>query len=107
MFPNDYAIYLHDTPADHLFDEYTRAFSHGCIRVEEPAWLADWLFPQYNRQEVKSKMNNTDRDVVSLEEDVPVYIFYLTSFVDDKGNINFREDLYELDKKLTPQFDVI
>ncbi|WP_224999548.1 murein L,D-transpeptidase [Cesiribacter sp. SM1] len=107
MFPNDYAIYLHDTPADHLFEEYTRAFSHGCIRVEEPAWLADWLFPQYERQDVKNKMNNTNRDIVSLEDEVPVYIFYLTSFVDDNGDINFREDLYELDKRLTPQFDLI
>jgi murein L,D-transpeptidase YcbB/YkuD len=107
MFPNDYAIYLHDTPANHLFQEYSRAYSHGCIRVEEPAWLADWLFPQLERQDVKNKMNNTNRDVVSLEDEVPVYIFYLTSFVDDNGNINFREDLYELDKRLTPQFDLI
>lgn len=107
MFPNDYAIYLHDTPADHLFEEYERAFSHGCIRVEEPAWFAYWLFPQYSRQDVQRKMNNTNRDVVSLEEEIPVYIFYLTSFVDEEGRINFRKDLYEFDKRLTPTFDII
>ena len=107
MFPNDYAIYLHDTPSDHLFAENQRAFSHGCIRVEDPAWFADWLFPQYSLQDVKRKMNNSTREVETLENDIPVYIFYLTSFVDDEGEINFREDLYQLDKNLVKAFDLI
>lgn len=107
MFPNDFAIYLHDTPSDHLFQENHRAFSHGCIRVEDPAWFADWLFPQFNRQDVRRKMNDGKREVISLENDIPVYIFYLTSFVDQQGRLNFREDLYQLDKKLTKVFDLI
>lgn len=104
MFPNDFAIYLHDTPEDHLFDRTERAFSHGCIRIEEPAWFADWLLPQVNRQEVEAKMNDEKREVVKLEKKVPVYIFYLTAFVDEQGQLNFREDLYQLDERLTEQF---
>lgn len=107
MFPNEFAIYLHDTPADDLFDEQHRAFSHGCIRIEDPAWFADWLFPQYNLQEVKQKMNNEEREVVQLDEKVPVYIFYLTAFVDEEGRLNFREDLYELDKQMAAAFDAL
>ncbi|GAA4398994.1 L,D-transpeptidase family protein [Nibrella viscosa] len=105
MFPNEYAIYLHDTPADHLFDERERAFSHGCIRVEDPAWMADWLFPQFTRQQVTEKMNNNRHEVVRLDKKIPVYIFYLTTFEDEEGRLNFREDLYELDKQLTSEFD--
>lgn len=105
MFPNDFAIYLHDTPANQLFDKTHRAFSHGCIRVEDPAWFADWLLPQLNLQDVKRKMNNNQREVVQLEEELPVYIFYLTAFEGEDGQLNFREDLYKLDKRLTPEFD--
>ncbi|HEV7349726.1 L,D-transpeptidase family protein [Telluribacter sp.] len=107
MFPNEYAIYLHDTPSGHLFDKAERAFSHGCIRIEDPAWFADWLFPQFNLEQVKQKMNDKEHEVVQLGEKVPVYIFYLTTFVDNEGRINFRDDLYELDKKLTSEFDSV
>jgi murein L,D-transpeptidase YcbB/YkuD len=104
IFPNDFAIYLHDTPEEHLFDRTERAFSHGCIRIEDPAWFADWLLPQLSLQEVKEKMNNEKREVVKLEQKIPVYIFYLTAFVDEQGNLNFREDLYQLDERLAEQF---
>lgn len=107
MFPNDFAIYLHDTPADHLFAQSQRDFSHGCIRIEEPAWFANWLFDQYDLQDVQRKMTDEERDVVGLSENVPVYIFYATSFVDEQGRLNFREDLYELDKKLIEEFEAI
>ncbi|GAB3164368.1 L,D-transpeptidase family protein [Telluribacter humicola] len=107
MFPNDFAIYLHDTPSDHLFEKTHRAYSHGCIRIEEPAWFADWLFPQFNRQQVEQKMSNLEHEVVKLDEKIPVYIFYMTAFEDNNGQVNFRQDIYELDKRLTSEFDSV
>lgn len=105
MFPNQYAIYLHDTPSDHLFEKNYRAFSHGCIRIAEPAWFADWLLPQFDQEAVTEKMNDRDWERVNLDKKIPVYIFYLTSFEDGGGQLNFRPDLYGLDKRLTPEFD--
>jgi murein L,D-transpeptidase YcbB/YkuD len=103
MFPNQYAIYLHDTPADHLFEKNVRAFSHGCIRIGEPAWMADWLFPQFDREEIEEKMTNRRHEVVKLDTQIPVYIFYMTAFEDKAGHLNFRPDLYGLDTRLTKE----
>lgn len=105
MFPNQYAIYLHDTPAGYLFEKNYRAFSHGCIRIGEPAWFADWLFPQFDQEEVEEKMNNRQHEYVKLEQKIPVYIFYLTAFEDNAGRVNFRPDLYGLDEKLGAAFE--
>ncbi|MGK7389253.1 MAG: L,D-transpeptidase family protein [Candidatus Cyclobacteriaceae bacterium M2_1C_046] len=105
MFPNDFAIYLHDTPADQLFDKKHRAFSHGCIRIEDPVWFGDWLFPQYTAQDIQRKMTDGERDIVPTDQHIPVYILYLTSFVDEDGRLHFRKDLYELDKQLAQEFD--
>ena len=107
MFPNEYAIYLHDTPADQLFDKQHRAYSHGCIRIEDPVWFGDWLYPQYSAQDIQRKMQNKKRDIVPVDEHVPVFILYLTAFVDKDGILNFRRDLYELDKKLAQEFNEI
>ena len=106
MFPNEYAIYLHDTPADHLFEKNLRAFSHGCIRIGEPAWMADWLFPQFDRDEVEEKMANRRHEVVKLDTKIPVYIFYMTAFEDKAGHLNFRPDLYGLDTRLTKELAI-
>ncbi|MPR32052.1 L,D-transpeptidase family protein [Salmonirosea aquatica] len=105
MFPNQYAIYLHDTPSEQLFGETRRAFSHGCIRIADPVWFADWILPQFNRDEVTEKMNDRQLEIVKLDQEIPVYIVYLTAFEDGEGRLNFRPDLYGLDKRLTPEFD--
>lgn len=97
IFPNNKAIYLHDTPADHLFKEYERGFSHGCIRVEKPALLASYLLPESNLQEVKKLMQLPERKVVHLEEEVPVYLVYFTAVVDSDGHLRFLPDIYGLD----------
>lgn len=107
MFPNEFAIYLHDTPADQLFDKKHRAFSHGCIRIEDPVWFGDWLFPQYSPRDIRRKMTDGERDIVPTEQHIPVYILYLTAFVDEEGRLNFRKDLYELDKELAQEFEKI
>lgn len=98
IFPNNKAIYLHDTPADHLFEEYERGFSHGCIRVEKPEQLATYLLPETSRQEVVRLMHSDDRKVVPLKKEVPVYLVYFTTVVDNDGILRFLPDIYELDR---------
>ncbi len=97
IFPNQYAVYLHDTPADHLFDEATRAFSHGCIRLERPAEFGAWVLgPQgWDESRVRTAMNEGDRQLVELDQNIPVYIVYLTVYADDDGSVHFVDDIYD------------
>ena len=101
IFPNDYNVYLHDTPARELFAEGVRAFSHGCIRVERPLDLARFaLGPQgWDSAAVAEAVAAGDRRRVDLREKLPVYIVYLTAFVRD-GAVAFRNDLYDYDARI-------
>lgn len=98
MFPNDFAIYLHDTPQDNLFKEDIRAFSHGCIRVEKPEELAQWVLG-WDRARVEAAMHGSNNRHVRLPNEIPVYITYMTTFVRE-GNLWFGNDLYSRDQKL-------
>lgn len=103
LFPNSYNIYLHDSPAKSLFNEDKRAFSHGCIRVGEPRRLAEYLLREnsaWTTDKIGAAMNSGKEQYVTLKQTVPVYIVYLTAFVDDKGKLNFRDDIYKRDEKL-------
>ena len=103
LFPNSFNIYLHDTPSKSLFKEDKRAFSHGCIRVSEPRKLAAFLledYPEWNPSKINEAMNSGKEQYVTLKETVPVYIVYLTAFVDSRGKLNFREDIYHRDNLL-------
>lgn len=101
MFPNEFAIYLHHTPQEELFERDIRAFSHGCIRVEKPAELAeyalagqdDWSLPR-----IREAMEGDNRRV-DLDRKIPVYIVYLTTFVND-GVLYFGNDVYDRDAPL-------
>jgi murein L,D-transpeptidase YcbB/YkuD len=99
MFPNDFAIYLHDTPEDDLFNKDVRAFSHGCIRVEKPEELAHyvlgWTVPRIRQAMQRGK----DDDRVSVPHRVPVYIAYFTAYFRD-GTPYFGTDLYRRDDEL-------
>ncbi|WP_345949350.1 L,D-transpeptidase family protein [Mucilaginibacter sp. PAMB04274] len=104
LFPNNYNIYLHDTPSKSLFGENSRAFSHGCIRVGEPARLANFLLkndPAWNESKIDRAMHAGKEQYVTLNTKIPVFITYLTAFVDRQGKLNFRDDIYRLDGKLT------
>lgn len=106
MFPNNYHIYLHDTPSKGLFGETKRAFSHGCIRVENPKKLANYLLRNNNNwtPEKVDKILLTDKQTgIRINPTVPVYIAYFTAWVDINGRMNFRNDLYNLDKKLAKE----
>ena len=97
MFPNDHAIYLHDTPARELFDEETRAFSHGCIRVEDPVRLAALVLEgesgRWTEERIEASFGTRER-VVFLPRPLPVHIEYFTEFVDKSGELRERPDVY-------------
>ncbi|MDP3468664.1 MAG: L,D-transpeptidase family protein [Daejeonella sp.] len=103
LFPNNYNMYLHDTPAKSLFNEPSRAFSHGCMRVQEPFKLAQFLLkndPFWDDEKINAAMNAGTERTVTLKEGVPVFIVYFTAFVDRDGKINFRKDIYERDERM-------
>jgi murein L,D-transpeptidase YcbB/YkuD len=106
LFPNDYNIYLHDTPSKSLFGESRRAFSHGCIRLAEPEKLANFLLRNdrnWNSEKIKEAMQSRKEKYVSLKEMVPVYIGYFTAWVDRNGKLNFRDDIYGHDRTMAQQ----
>ncbi len=97
MLQNKFSIYLHDTPADHLFNVEQRDFSHGCIRLEKPEDLAmELLSEQLPADTLLSYFEDTVKQVVYLEEKNPVHIMYQTAWVEN-NSLNFREDVYEFD----------
>jgi L,D-transpeptidase YcbB len=103
LFPNSYNIYLHDTPAKSLFEKSARAFSHGCIRLAEPEKLADYLLrndSNWTASKINQAMHSGIEKYVTLKNPVPVYIGYMTAFVDNQGRINFRDDVYKRDELL-------
>jgi murein L,D-transpeptidase YcbB/YkuD len=103
IFPNQYNIYFHDTPAKTLFSRQKRAFSHGCIRLEQPFELAKYLLRNDNEwtdNKIQTAMNQSSEKWVELEKPVPVFIVYFTSWVDQEGLLHFREDIYGHDKRM-------
>jgi L,D-transpeptidase YcbB len=104
MFPNEYNVYLHSTPAQDLFSRSRRDFSHGCIRVEKPAELAAWVLrnnPGWTLERVREGMQNGKDDVtVSLVKRVPVFIVYGTALAYLNGDVHFSGDIYGHDATL-------
>jgi len=97
MFPNKMDIYLHDTPANHLFNRSERAFSHGCVRVEKPKELAEYLLRdtnKWNEASIAEAMQQDKPENVKLPRKLPVFLVYLTAFTDENGRVNFRDDVY-------------
>ncbi|HET7251497.1 MAG TPA: L,D-transpeptidase family protein [Gemmatimonadales bacterium] len=101
MCPNQFDIYLHDTPANQLFNAKDRDFSHGCVRVERPMDLAVALMQgsRWDRSALQAAVDSASNLPVTLPKPVPVYILYWTSWVDDQG-VEFRSDVYSLDSLL-------
>ena len=103
LFPNNFNIYLHDTPSKDLFDKNKRDFSHGCIRVENPAKLALYLLrndKNWPQNAIDNVLKTNIETEIKLLPTMPVYITYFTAWVDSKGNLNFRNDIYNLDDAL-------
>lgn len=101
LMPNRHAVYLHDTPADQLFDKVGRAFSHGCVRLEEPVALARYVLadqPEWTEEKIKAAMHSGNEQVVKLPQPIPVHLVYFTAWVDDQGQLQMFKDVYHRDR---------
>jgi murein L,D-transpeptidase YcbB/YkuD len=104
MCPNQFSVYLHDTPAGRLFSATQRDYSHGCVRVERPLELALYLLrgkADWDSARIAAAFDTLKNQVVRLPEPVPVHILYWTTWVDDQGAAQFRRDVYGVDSLLT------
>jgi murein L,D-transpeptidase YcbB/YkuD len=103
MFPNQYNIYLHDTPSKSLFDKEVRDYSHGCIRVADPFELAHELLSWQTdnaEAEFAAALNSDRETTVKLKESLPVHLVYFTAYPDAKGRMTYRRDIYGRDAAL-------
>lgn len=103
LFPNRYDVYLHDTPARQLFDESHRAFSHGCMRIEKPVDLAQWLLrasPEWSRDRIVEQSQKGVEHILELSSPVEVHVLYWTAFVSEDGELHFAPDVYGQDRRL-------
>jgi murein L,D-transpeptidase YcbB/YkuD len=104
-FPNRFLVYQHDTPQKHLFEKSARAFSHGCMRVQNPEQYAQVLLsisqPEegYTTARIRSLYGNDER-TINFKQPIPVYVTYQTAFVDDAGKLQTRADVYGHDKAI-------
>ena len=104
-FPNKFLVYQHDTPEKQLFAYDKRAFSHGCMRVQDPVKYAEVLLSivrphdGYTQERIRSMFGNNEQDI-QFPTLIPVHLTYQTAFVDDDGKLQFREDVYGRDKAL-------
>jgi murein L,D-transpeptidase YcbB/YkuD len=102
IFPNNFDVYLHDTPADALFANTARNFSHGCVRVEKPYELAQWVLrgqPDWTPEKIQAAMAAGRERHVPVKKAVPVYLVYATAWAEPDGRVSFRHDVYGHDAR--------
>ena len=104
ILPNPHNVYLHATPNIELFDQATRAFSHGCIRISEPALLAEYVLKnssgEWNLESIQAALCEPKTRRVDLARPIPVLIFYGTAVVTSADGIMFFDDIYGHDRRL-------
>jgi murein L,D-transpeptidase YcbB/YkuD len=103
IFPNDQNVYLHSTPSQSLFSESRRDFSHGCIRVEDPKTLAEWVLrnnPGWTIERIEAAFKAEKQQQVNLTHEIPVLIVYGTAIAKESGQIFFFDDIYGYDKAM-------
>jgi L,D-transpeptidase YcbB len=103
IFPNSNNVYLHSTPSQSLFAKSRRDFSHGCIRVEDPAALAEWVLrnnPGWTREKIDAAFKAQKEQQVNLKNTIPVLIVYGTAVAPEDGTADFFQDIYGFDKDL-------
>jgi len=108
MFPNKFNVYLHDTPSRELFVKSARTFSSGCIRIEKPIELAEYLLrhdPNWTFEHIQNAIKTNREQTVILPEPFDVHLLYWTTWVDDEGSIHFRNDIYKRDERLIRALD--
>jgi len=101
MFPNEHAVYLHGTPGEQLFARSRRAFSSGCVRLEQPEQMARWVLEAGGTgdriADIDQAWTSRQNERFDLAESIPVYMTYFTVEVDDDGHVLFHEDIYDRD----------
>lgn len=102
MFPNNFNVYIHDTPSKSKFDRTSRYFSHGCLRLKDPLTMAQVLLEDqgWSRQKIDATVASKKRTIVKLNKNIPVHIAYMTAWVNKDGSVHFRRDVYGRDKIL-------
>lgn len=103
MFPNKFDVYLHDTPSRDLFDKTSRPYSSGCIRIEKPLELAEYLLrevPGWPPEKIREAVAGWKEQTVKIPRPVPVHLLYWTVWVDEESRLQFRDDIYGRDAKL-------
>ena len=108
MFPNKYMVYLHDTPSKGLFARTERAFSHGCIRTQNPFDLAEILLADqgWDRAKIDQVVASKKTTRVNLDNPITVMLLYWTAEVGDDGTVHFRKDVYNRDAPIIKGLDV-
>jgi murein L,D-transpeptidase YcbB/YkuD len=100
MFPNQHAVYLHDTPNRSLFNAQRRAFSHGCVRLDQPFRFGEFVLgPEWSEGRLRSLIGKGER-TIRLPEKIPVHLTYFTLLADDKGELHEITDLYAVNNKV-------
>lgn len=103
IFPNHYNVYLHSTPEPELFLKARRDFSHGCIRVQDPVGMAEWVLrdkPEWTEEKIRAVMNGDQTTEVHLDKPIPVLILYTTAVGEPDGEVRFFRDIYGQDSDL-------
>ena len=102
IFPNVYNVYLHDTPARNLFNRNQRAYSHGCIRIEDPFGLAELLLSdaKWSKDDLNYYIQKNRWKTIKLEDPIPIHITYMTVWSDRQGIVHFRPDIYKQDSQI-------
>jgi murein L,D-transpeptidase YcbB/YkuD len=104
-FPNRFSVYQHDTPDKHLFADEVRAFSHGCMRVQDPATYAEVLLniarphERWTAEKIKNMFGAVEQDIQLQPIQIWVHLTYQTAFVDNVGKLQIRRDVYNLDSR--------
>jgi L,D-transpeptidase YcbB len=103
LFPNSHSIYFHDTPARSLFDRSSRAFSHGCVRVENPRIFAETLLG-LSGEEVARRIDSGRSQSAKVKQDIKVHLTYFTAWPDSTGKIIYYDDVYGRDERMESAF---
>jgi L,D-transpeptidase YcbB len=106
LFPNAHDIYMHDTPTKKLFAEDVRAFSHGCVRVENPRELAEHVLG-WERKRIDDMIAAGQNRDIDLSKHIPVHLNYFTAWPDASGKVTFYPDIYNRDSKLDKAINTI
>jgi murein L,D-transpeptidase YcbB/YkuD len=106
LFPNSHDIYMHDTPTKNLFTEKSRAFSHGCVRVEDPRKLAEYVLG-WDRAQIDDMIASGMNQDVRLPAHIPVHLNYFTAWPDGSGKIAYHPDVYNRDARLEKALNTI